>query len=77
MLSTTINNISTKTKCCDDDDLTTIDEDFNPWPGLTLACMRILQLYAKVFEQDLPPQLAIRYIFNPVFYCFTFLFYLY
>lgn len=22
-----------------------------PWPGLTFACVRILQLYCKVFEQ--------------------------
>lgn len=29
-------------------------QDLNPWPGLTLACIRILQLYYKVFDQPLP-----------------------
>lgn len=38
------------------------EKDFNPWPGLTLACVRILELYAKVFEQDL--QLIARYLID-------------
>lgn len=29
------------------------EKDFYPWRGLTLTCVRILQLYAKVFQQDL------------------------
>lgn len=26
-------------------------ENYCPWPGLKLACIRILELYCKVFEQ--------------------------
>lgn len=29
----------------------TKQQDSYPWPGLKLACVRILQLYCKVFEQ--------------------------
>lgn len=26
-------------------------QEVNPWPGLRLACVKILQLYCKVFDQ--------------------------
>lgn len=28
------------------------EKEILPWQGLTLACVRILQLYCRVFEQD-------------------------
>lgn len=33
-------------------------QDLNPWPGLRLACIRILQLYCRVFEQPDIQQIA-------------------
>lgn len=35
-------------------------KDLLPWQGLTLACVRILQLYCRVFEQDFTNYLRIK-----------------
>lgn len=35
-------------------------KDLLPWQGLTLACVRILQLYCRVFEQDFTYYLKIK-----------------
>lgn len=47
-------------------------QDTHPWPGLKLACVRILQLYCKVFEQ--PDLLNIARYFMYVHFYFRFCF---
>lgn len=36
------------------------DAELLPWQGLTLTCIRILQLYCSVFEQDFHNYLRIK-----------------
>lgn len=36
------------------------EKEISPWKGLTLTCIRILQLYCSAFEQDLNNYLKIK-----------------
>lgn len=38
------------------------DTSLIPWPGLKFACVKVLQLYGKVFDQTELCELVIRYV---------------
>lgn len=46
-------------------------KDLLPWQGLTLACVRILQLYSRVFEQDFTNYLRIKEYVTYFYYRFN------
>lgn len=41
------------------------DTNLIPWPGLKFACVKVLQLYGKVFDQTELCELVIRYVAVP------------
>jgi hypothetical protein len=38
-----------------------LDSPLIPWPGMKYSCVRILELYGKVFDQTELCQLIVRY----------------
>lgn len=40
-----------------------LDTSLVPWPGMKHACIRLLELYGKVFDQTELCQLIVRYLF--------------
>lgn len=51
-----------------------ITEDLSavsPWTGLTLACIKILELYGKVFEEDVS-KLNKKYVYQVIVLFFSY-----
>lgn len=41
-----------------------LDTSLIPWPGMKYACVRVLELYCKVFDQTQLYHLIIRLVLN-------------
>ncbi len=44
------------------------DTSLVPWPGIKYSCVRVLELYCKVFDQQELYELIVRYHFTEIFY---------